>query len=260
MSERCARVTPQIESASGLVPWPDLLLPKQILTLREFMLHQGTWQQLPAQLSRELVYQEESFPWHGFFEFVRGLPYKIHVDQQERVKVDQALVQAEESQKIFVGPDRYDPDRPLLEQRARAEEEGIQCQVTLHLYFETILGVRLPGKWRSAELFSDKNTRSVFKEDDLWQPGDIAFFHAKPAVDPRALHVTVCVGKDMAGVPWLLHATHYKNEEREVVDIWPLSRFFASSSFANLYDVRRIKDLESAQRLAFDRTDAASMV
>ncbi len=135
-------------------------------------------------------------------------------DQQ--MKAD---IQAED----YIGPHRYDRSLSIFAQTQIAMEEGINCQVLVHLVAE-FLGKSLPRTDRSKELFENDEYRMIDLEIEPLPIGAVLFFHERPViVEPASLHLAVYVGQDLAGLPWVLHATSQGDKLDPAADLVPLS-------------------------------------
>lgn len=143
----------------------------------------------------------------------------------------------------------------MVDSWRRVEEEGLNCQLLVHLVLEE-LGFSLPKWMRSSELFADevflqtllKRTVASEKLHLLQLPpareGDIWFFSnngtSTDNYDSRYFHVAVVSRLEADGSPVLVHARKFKGQDAVVE--WGIKEFARSKTYALFQGIRRIKN------------------
>ena len=128
---------------------------------------------------------------------------------------------------------------PYRKHDIRPHEEGINCQLFLHLMYEQEFGVTLPMGMYSQELYQDTEFfRNLMKGERLMR-GDVMLFGQPELEDFRKLHVTFVSGEyDAPENPYILHCTSTENG----VQVWPLKRFLKYENYREVYAVKRLND------------------
>lgn len=208
----------------------------QILRTRELLMNNLKWNQYWFVNALEVV---ADFQWQPVLEWLSDHPYALLVGDVQlfqnggkREKItDKDTVLKEEAEKKepvkeWIGPHRYDANVKIMDQRSRATEEGINCQVAVHVALET-LGIPISREERSGELY--ENYRRFDPTTEQLEIGDIVFFYEKNAIqDARSLHVTIVAGFDMADVPLLLHATNQPVKTRPAAEVIPIAQLLTN--------------------------------
>ena len=198
-----------------------------MMRTREFWLSGLEWDQFGALNAGEVANDEL---WLPVLLWLKGLYYALIVgdldQKQKRAKIDIDSTVKKKEQPPWVGPQRYYQFINIFLQRERAIEEGINCQVAVHIVAKA-RGITLSGEVRSGELF--EHYRLFDPTEEQLEVGDIVFFYERPEiVDARSLHVTTCVGFDMGGVPLLLHATNQAIKTRPAAEIIPITQLLTN--------------------------------
>jgi len=123
-------------------------------------------------------------------------------------------------------------------------EDGINCQLLVHVFYRQFLEVNLSPQEKSRETFEDGLFRPIM--DEPYHVGDIFYFGPAGLTDARRLHLGVYIG-EIQGEPLVLHANRVDGR----VSIWPLSEFPNHPRYAQWYGVRRYGLLEEMQAAMF---------
>lgn len=201
-----------------------------VMRTREFALNGLEWNQFGFVNAAEIVADPQ---WKPVLQWLEKHPYALFVTdvelaaqggKRERVIIDDVL--RKKQTRTWVGPDRYAKDISMFLQRDRAEEEGINCQVAVHIVAEA-LNKGLSREERSGELYENYEVFDPTEKE--LEVGDIVFFYERGQIaDAKSLHVTTCVGKDMGGVPLLLHATSQPIKSRPGAEIIPITQLLTN--------------------------------
>lgn len=229
--------TAQIKHTALTHPFGDSRLGStHMMRLRELLINNMEWDQFWFLNAQEVVRDHQ---WQPVWEWLKDHPYALLVGdvelarkgkRRERIADKDSILKNEaqknEPVKDWIGPHRYNSEATLLSQRDRAELEGINCQIAVHVVVEA-LGIQLDREERSGELFENYTRFDPTTEDLV--VGDIVFFYEREAIqDARSLHVAICMGHDMIGVPLLLHATNQPIKSRPAAEVIPISQLLTN--------------------------------
>lgn len=132
-------------------------------------------------------------------------------------------------------PYRYE-NGPLTDSQPN---DGVNCQLLVHLALKLFHGIDLPPTMMSKEIFED---REFFKEIplDTASSGDVFVFGKADESDPRQLHLAVKIDEDpQTQQPLLIHATSVEKS----VTVWPLIQFSFYPRYKKLFAIKRLKQL-----------------
>lgn len=128
---------------------------------------------------------------------------------------------------------------PYRKHDIHPHEEGINCQLFLHLMYEQEFGISLPMGMYSQELYRDTEFFRNLMEGERLMRGDVMLFGQPELTDFRKLHMTFVSGEyDAQENPYILHCTSTGNG----VQVWPLERFARYEKYRTLYAVKRLQD------------------
>lgn len=116
--------------------------------------------------------------------------------------------------------------------------EAINCQLAIHLAYKFRFNITMPAGMWSAEIFQDE--KLIFKTiTSLQHEGDIGIFGPVFQTDPRFFHLAYYLGQDT-----FFHANIIDGQ----VSLWSLEKFLATSRYAELKRIKRLKpELFNAQ-------------
>ena len=127
---------------------------------------------------------------------------------------------------------------PYRKYDIRTHEEGINCQLFLHLMYEQEFGVSLPIGMYSQELYEDMTFFRNLSEGERLMRGDLMMFGPPNLKDMKRLHMTFVSGEfDAQDNPYILHCTSTGNG----VQVWPLEKFARYDKYGKLYAKRRLR-------------------
>lgn len=147
------------------------------------------------------------------------------------------------------GPSIFAHD-PQLGREPTVEEAfkgGINCQSLVHGFYREKFGLPIPIDMMSRELFVGYPDFDLFvpvnPEESDFTLGDLFFFGKRNINDFRRLHVAVYLGEQNSdGDPLILHATKPLQEDDKGIYTWPLTAFFETDRYQELYGVRRLRE------------------
>lgn len=171
---------------------------------------------------------------------------------RKRVIIDDELTTPDLARdKEYIGPDRYDSSLPLLEQQHLAEQEGINCQVAVHVAAEYLGKVIDSLEDRSQELFVKHTSYEpvIFHEDysSNLEIGDVIFVQEQERVKTaKGLHIGMVIGYSFDGMPWVLQSVSQVHKERPCTEIVPLSTILLGRH-AYFYGAVRLPNADAPQ-------------
>lgn len=115
--------------------------------------------------------------------------------------------------------------------------DGVNCQLLVHLALGLLHGTNLPPAMMSKEIFED---HEFFEEISFgsFLLGDVFVFGKAAETDPRQFHLAVKIDEDpRTQQPLLIHATNIE----KAVTIWPLTQFSSYPRYEKLFAVKRLK-------------------
>jgi hypothetical protein len=125
------------------------------------------------------------------------------------------------------GPERTEQPRVL--------EEGVNCQLLVHLAVRALKGYVLPPTMKSKELLEDQHYFRDVVHPEQYEPVDVFLFGRPQESNLKRLHPAVCVA--IEDEPLLLHATVVTH----AVSLWSLREFSLHERYQRLFAVKRLK-------------------
>lgn len=117
-------------------------------------------------------------------------------------------------------------------------EDGVNCQLLLHMALKLLYNAQMPPFFRSKELFEPNPLFADVACIDASTVGDAFLFGRVLETDPRHLHVAIRADINSNGKqPLLLHANRVDSR----VSVWPLDAFTDHSRYNKLFGMRRFR-------------------
>lgn len=116
-------------------------------------------------------------------------------------------------------------------------EDGVNCQLLVHIVFEILTGVRLPNTLLSKEIYLDSSQLFLDVQPDQTSIGDIFLFGRTKDQDPTHLHLAIATDINRECGPLLIHATRV--EQR--VTVWSLQQFLSHEKYRVLFGVKHYR-------------------
>lgn len=124
---------------------------------------------------------------------------------------------------------------PDVVESGSLSEDGVNCQLLVHLALRALKGCNLPHTMKSKELWEDQHHFRDVIPPERYEPVDVFLFGRTGEMNPKKLHPAVCVA--IGDEPLLLHATVVT----QAVSLWLLREFSRHERYQRLFAVKRLK-------------------